>query len=352
MTWILPVLLLAATLPPPAAPELKEGIARLDEGDFHAALAALDAAARAMGDTPANRAALVQTHLYVGLAYVQLDQPALARDRFRRALALDVRAAPDARFDARARTVFDQAKGVRPAERVQTKGGASTLPALALFAGAAGGAALVAGRGGDAPSGGPANQPPTGSFRQSPPGVPLAAVTRVTFTASGNDPEGHALAYLWDFGDGEKAEGPNVEHLFQRAGTFDLTLTLDDGRDRTVIGSRLTVNTMSGRWAMDAPGYRSETGFSLVQDGGVLQGSVEFSGGAIQGLGFLNRIDHPRSLQLVWSDPGHVFLRDRCLTTFQASLDETAGVATGNAVCDSCDVCRPQQIYPMTLRRR
>jgi hypothetical protein len=352
MNWLLPLALLAATLPPPADPALKDGVARLDEGDLHGALASLDAAARAMGEDPAHRVALAQAHLYIGLAYVKLDQAALARDRFRRALALDVHAAPDARFDAAASSLFQQARATSAPDRPPRKGGTGALVPAALFAGAGVGAATLAGSGGPEPAKASPNDPPTGGIHQSPPGALLVGVTRAVFTANGHDPDGDALVYRWDFGDGDKGEGPMIEHLFTRAGTFDVHLSIDDGRDRVDIVSRVTVRTLSGSWTMDAPGYRSETGFRLQQDGGTLQGAVEFNGGAIQGLGFNTRILPPRNLFLTWSDPGSIFSRGRCSGSLQALLDEDMMTATGVALCSSCDICQPQKSDPMTIRRR
>ena len=108
---------------------------------------------------------------------------------------------------------------------------------------------------------------------------------------------------------------------------------------------------MNGRWAAEPPGYRGETGFSLIQDGGLLGGNVEF-GGLTQSIGVaLNRVQHPRDLQLSWSDVGPA-LSGRCFSVFQGRLDDALNVATGTAVCDSCDACRPQRVYPMILRRR
>ena len=51
----------------------------------------------------------------------------------------------------------------------------------------------------------------------------------VAFQATGDDPDGDALTYLWDFGDGGTAEGANPTHTFQEGGEFSVTVTVSDG---------------------------------------------------------------------------------------------------------------------------
>ena len=51
----------------------------------------------------------------------------------------------------------------------------------------------------------------------------------VTFDASASeDRDGSIEAYRWDFGDGETAEGIQVEHTYEEAGTYTVALTLED----------------------------------------------------------------------------------------------------------------------------
>jgi PKD repeat protein len=51
----------------------------------------------------------------------------------------------------------------------------------------------------------------------------------VSFKGSGSsDPDGALKAHVWDFGDGNTAEGADVEHAFAAPGTYKVTLTVTD----------------------------------------------------------------------------------------------------------------------------
>lgn len=55
----------------------------------------------------------------------------------------------------------------------------------------------------------------------------------VPLNVTGNqstDPDGDALTYSWNFGDGSTATGMNANHLYATAGSYTVSLTVNDGR--------------------------------------------------------------------------------------------------------------------------
>jgi hypothetical protein len=92
--------------------------------------------------------------------------------------------------------------------------------------------------------GGPGtNQAPTAAA--SGPSTATAG-TPVVYDGSGStDPDGDALTHSWDFGDGIRAGGGQVAHVFNAAGTFTVRLTVGDGRGGTAT-SDVTVTVADG----------------------------------------------------------------------------------------------------------
>jgi hypothetical protein len=160
-------MLVAAALaasPVPADVDLAQGIALVKEGDFERAVPRLDAAIQRLGTKGAPRD-LAQAHLYLGIAYLELDQEATARGRFREALSQDPELRLEASsFSAQTIRVFEAARAEMPPRK---KKGAPVL----LIAGggaAAAGIALAASGGGSSTDttttlGGPTTTSPAAS---------------------------------------------------------------------------------------------------------------------------------------------------------------------------------------------
>lgn len=117
----------------------------------------------------------------------------------------------------------------------------------------------------------PGNSTPVPTVKATP--TTGAAPLKVAFSSAGTtDPDGDALAYSWDFGDGGSSTAANPEHTYTQPGSFTATLTVDDGRGKTASKS-LTI-TPGG----DAPVVQilTPTAGSPYRDGSVvgLQGSA------------------------------------------------------------------------------
>src|SRR5690242_18321704 len=104
MSRLIAVLLAAALSAPAQAPQppapagdLQAGIALVKEGDFEGAVLKLDGAIRALELDPRGGRDLATAYLYLGVAYLELDQQGSARARFRQALGRD----PAMRLDPR-----------------------------------------------------------------------------------------------------------------------------------------------------------------------------------------------------------------------------------------------------------
>jgi PKD repeat protein len=71
------------------------------------------------------------------------------------------------------------------------------------------------------------NQAPVASITASPRFGALPLSVRFDASAS-SDPEGQALSYSWNFGDGNTAIGPVIQHVYTEAGPFTARLTVED----------------------------------------------------------------------------------------------------------------------------
>jgi hypothetical protein len=100
----------------------------------------------------------------------------------------------------------------------------------------------------------PTNNPPTASPTATPSSgnVPLT----VQFAANASDPDGDALTYAWDFGDGGTSTEENPVHVYQNAGAFVAWLTVSDGElegwaSVTIViesGLYFQVSSASAKW--------------------------------------------------------------------------------------------------------
>jgi PKD repeat protein/plastocyanin len=131
----------------------------------------------------------------------------------------------------------------RNAEHTYREPGTYTATVTATDRGGKAGTAEVTVVVGD-PSG-----PPTVQAAASPRSG--AAPLEVRFTSVSSDPEGHAVSTVWDFGDGQRAGGPNITHIYRTPGTYTATVTVTDPDGLTDTAS-LQI-TVSGSTSSSAP---------------------------------------------------------------------------------------------------
>lgn len=93
------------------------------------------------------------------------------------------------------------------------------------------------------PPGGGDNAPPVAAFTA---GATVAAGTPLAFDGSGSsDPDGDALTFGWDFGDGGRGGASQLAHVFATSGSYAVTLTVADGRGGTA-ATQQTITVTEG----------------------------------------------------------------------------------------------------------
>jgi hypothetical protein len=94
------------------------------------------------------------------------------------------------------------------------------------------------------------NHAPTLGGIEAKPTLALRQITEVSFAArNASDPDGDALTYVWDFGDGASATGASQFHVYVIAGILTVRLHLKDARGETADATTtVTVKSVTGRW--------------------------------------------------------------------------------------------------------
>lgn len=121
----------------------------------------------------------------------------------------------------------------------------------------------------------------------------VAGGTHVSFGATASDPDGDRLSYAWDFGDGTTGSGDALFHVFYASGTFDVKLTVSDGRGGSASDSvRVTARRIEGEWQLENAAHVQLTArlsqsngsnnfWGVVSDGSLIEGRLEDPYGAV-----------------------------------------------------------------------
>jgi len=147
------------------------------------------------------------------------------------------------------------------------------------------------------------------------PVVTLAAETisvspfMVKFTAVGTDVDADALQYNWDFGEGTKKSGSNIETMsFPQGATYVVKVTASDGNASSVPAT-ITINTAVTKLTVDLnQRYQTMKGF-----GGFGAKDVYWSGGPFTSASFVDDLIN---------DLGVTILRDNIPTDFESVNDD------------------------------
>ncbi len=91
------------------------------------------------------------------------------------------------------------------------------------------------------------NGPPSATMSITPSGT-VKAGEEVAFSAAGSsDPDGDALTFEWDFGDGNTGTGLTTKHTYAQPGDYTAELAVGDGTHEVTTSKSITVVDSSAR---------------------------------------------------------------------------------------------------------
>ena len=84
------------------------------------------------------------------------------------------------------------------------------------------------------------NGPPSATMSITPSGT-IKAGEEVAFSAAGSsDPDGDALTFEWDFGDGNTGTGLTTKHTYAQPGDYTAELAVGDGTHEVTTSKSIT----------------------------------------------------------------------------------------------------------------
>jgi hypothetical protein len=176
------------------------------------------------------------------------------------------------------------------------------------------------------------NEPPTAGTVAITPSTGLQAAQSFAISAQGaNDPDGDALTYSWDLGDGTTATGQNVSKVYNNAGTFTVTLTVRDDKEQATASGTATVRGMTGSWRGSITnGFEINFTMNLTQNGSNITGSYSDPDGPGTVAG---RVTAPNRVSLTVTQPQ--FAPYTLSGTTSSDVNSVSGDVTGSGFDDS-----------------
>jgi len=148
----------------------------------------------------------------------------------------------------------------------------------------------------------------------------------IEFDASGSaDSDGEILRYLWYFGDGQKASGPQVAHRYERSGRYTVSLTVEDNSQSLCSRAKTTHQI----WINAAPVTRLNMPAIAAIDEQVeldAQGSIDSDGQIVNYQWYFGDGDMGQGRNVVheWRSPG-IYTVQLCVSD-NAGLDNSVTV--------------------------
>ena len=168
--------------------------------------------------------------------------------------------------------------------------------------------------------------PIPGTVSVSPTGTGIAAVTSFTFTSQGaSDQDGNSLTRTWNFGDGGTGTGERVTREFPNAGTFNVSLTVSDGKaEAKAPDVPVTIRNVNGSWSGTVGGIVRT--WTFTQSGRSASGSYTRTAGGITTPGNVTgTLTSPRSISGSATSTGFAPF------TFEGTFDSAVSVLTVTA---------------------
>ncbi len=179
------------------------------------------------------------------------------------------------------------------------------------------------------------NEPPTPGSVSVNPANGLQSATSFSISSQGaSDPDGDALTFSWELGDGTTGSGQTVSKVYNTAGTFTATVTVSDGEESVTASGTAVVRGMTGTWRGNISGFGSFT-MNLTQTAAAITGTYsDFIGTA----SLAGNVSAPNSVRITATAPG--FSPFTFQGTTSGDVNTVSGSVTGSGFNDNFTMSR------------